>query len=197
MRDVREQPIDLQRAWITGFGTFPGVDDNPSIQVAESLARELGAREAEILPVSWGRALRAGPSASVAIHVGVATRRRKLCVERLAFNEASAHVDVEGQRNPGPLFEGAPMRLVSALPCAALARALSDTTPARASGDAGRYLCNARLYASLYRRGGAAVFIHIPPTAPSGRSALGRAIARALTQAWGAPSSSSETRPSS
>lgn len=188
--------VALRAAWVTGFGPFPGVDDNPSVRVALALARTLGAAPAEVLPVSWERALHNPVDDAPAIHVGVATRRRSVCIERVAYNLASKHQDADGVRRPGPLQLGAPERVVSTLPCAAIARELAQTHPARVSADPGRYLCNGRLFASLVARRGRALFVHIPPTAPDARDALGEAIGHALIRASVLSSSSGPRRDS-
>ncbi|MDF2996363.1 MAG: peptidase pyroglutamyl peptidase [Xanthobacteraceae bacterium] len=168
------------RVLITGFGRFPGAPSNPSGALAKALARRRRpalaglALTAEVLPTTWeaaegfAQALdREQPD--IVLMIGLAGRRRQVCVETLAVNRAGGFPDALRRRPTsrrldasGPDAIGARAQAVS------LVRALQLTgVPARASRDAGRYICNALAYGA-YRHSRAtgrprlAVFVHIP-----------------------------------
>lgn len=152
------------RVLVTGFGSFPGVSENPT----ESLALELdGQRIGEheiwgvVLPVSYDR----GPAqairlarelrADLVIGFGVAVTREQVCVERRAVHVAEGERDNDGQiaaMTPGP-FE-----VLSTLDAEGLALVLGGSV----SEDAGRYVCNAWLYKVADALDVPVGFVHIP-----------------------------------
>lgn len=151
---------------VTGFGPFPGVDDNPSAAAARAVdGLRVGGETivGEVLPVSYARAparvlalARAlQPRAIVAL--GVATSRRGVEVERRARRGANPdRADVDGARRPDV---PGPDEVRATLPVDALTRALRATP----SDDAGRYVCNALLYDVLRGLPGVpAGFVHVP-----------------------------------
>jgi pyroglutamyl-peptidase len=167
------------RVLLTGFGPFPGVADNPSAWLAETLAQraaldadaELHAR---VLPTSWQDA-RLMPhfyeelQPHVMIHFGVSQRAKTFRVERSAHNRADRRVDAHGLMPSAPIIhpEGAD-RFDTEVPEAALAAHLrACRVPAASSRSAGSYLCNFLYYHSLaWARGQTdprlALFVHIP-----------------------------------
>ncbi len=174
--------LPTPRIYLTGFGPFADVDDNPSARIAEALDQTLvgGARvEAEVLPVSFERAAaslvegyrRLQPE--LAVHLGVATRRRLLSIEDRAHNLMDARIpDVDGERpcreaiNPDaptdvPLRSRVDTRRLTG-------NLVGHGVPARLSRDAGRYVCN-RVYhqgltlGALDQRPCRVVFVHLPP----------------------------------
>jgi pyroglutamyl-peptidase len=169
------------RVLLTGFGPFPGVADNPSAWLAETLAQrppldvnaELHAR---VVPTAW-QAAQSMPrlyqelQPQVMIHFGVSQRAKTFRIERFAHNRAARRADAHGVMPSGPTIqaEGAP-RIDSKLPAAALAAHLRACGVAAASSrSAGSYLCNFLYYHSLdwaARRQTdtrLVLFVHIPP----------------------------------
>lgn len=172
--------IPKTRVLITGFGRFPGAPSNPSGALATALTRRRRpglagmALRAQILPTTWEvvadfGAMLAREAPDIVLMIGLAARRRQLCVETLAVNRAGGfpdalrcrptarHLDAAGPTTIGARAHAAP--LVRALRLAGV--------PARASRDAGRYICNALAYGAYghARRTGRprlAVFVHIP-----------------------------------
>ncbi len=166
---------------ICGFGPFPGVPHNPSAKAAADVARRRrpalsGWRtQVEILPTLWtspdliARLVARHRPAAILL-LGVARRRRALCLETQAVNAANRFPDAAGRHGPARLLPGAPPLHPAPAATAALLKALRSTgLPARASRDAGRYLCNAVYFRALdvAARGTAqgappVVFVHLP-----------------------------------
>ncbi|MCB9739463.1 MAG: hypothetical protein H6747_09365 [Deltaproteobacteria bacterium] len=159
------------RVLLTGFGPFPGVEQNPTAAVVHALAAEPAPPglqwAAEVLPVSWQHgedALREALSShrpAIALHLGVATAADRLRVERCAVAAAPPRPDALGtlpERPPPAARVGFDTEAVAAALC-------DDGLPAEASEDAGAYLCNAVLGWSLVRSvefGHRAAFLHVP-----------------------------------
>ncbi|MFG1396631.1 pyroglutamyl-peptidase I [Roseixanthobacter pseudopolyaromaticivorans] len=175
-----------RRILICGFGPFPGVPKNPSAAVAQRLGRIARPaladteRHVEILPTRWAaldqaeaRVREQRPDAILLL--GIAARRRKVCVEARAQNAAGAFPDAGGTAlKAGKLAEGpAEMRSSADLPRLLAALRASDL-PTALSRDAGRYLCNGLYYRILTLTAGRnvpVVFVHLP----GGPEARGRA----------------------
>ncbi|MFG1461797.1 peptidase C15 [Xanthobacter sp. DSM 24535] len=189
-------PDERRRILICGFGAFPGVPDNPSARVARRLGRLARpalsdlARHVEILPTRWAaldlaeaRIRDLKPDAIVLL--GVASRRRNVCVEQRALNAAGSFPDASGvamtgrrlAEGPGEIRSSADLpRLVAALRAAGL--------PVAVSRDAGRYLCNGlyyRVLALAAPRHVPVVFIHLP----GGPATRGRAWENRLVSGLG------------
>ena len=142
--------------WLTGFDAFPGVPSNPTATIVRNLTMaSIGTLQlkADVLPVVFeGTAARIAAgycdhAPRLAVHLGVATRRRTISLERQACNQVSPGCpDAAGLSHPGgPVNRSRPgrRRLRTALPLAALVRRLrSAGFPARVSHDAGAYVCN-------------------------------------------------------
>ncbi|MEZ4428804.1 MAG: hypothetical protein R3A51_14075 [Nannocystaceae bacterium] len=174
------------RLLVTGFGPFPGVDDNPSGALARSLdGRTLGGVTIAgvWVPTSWRAAwptivaavARCRPRALVML--GVASTRAAVAVERVAVNEAAARRDVDGALpEAATILADAPARLTTTLPWSTL---VGDGVVA--SDDAGRYLCNYVFFRALAElevpvRG----FVHMPTDGAAQARALLERLARAL-----------------
>jgi pyroglutamyl-peptidase len=173
------------RVLITGFGPFPGVADNPSAWLAETLAGEkrdvAGTLHAEILPTSWESVAALTPSLfealkpDIMIHFGLCQRAQGFRVELSAHNRVTHRADIGGALPPSHsvLAEG-PARLDTQFPAAALANHLrAHGLEAAMSRSAGRYLCNFLYYraldwASRQDRPTLAVFVHIPQRSSHG-----------------------------
>ena len=175
------------RVLLTGFGPFPGIAENPSAWLAETLAEQRpspdfdGELHATILPTEWEEIAALVPrlyesvQPHVMIHFGLSERAKAFRIERSAHNRAARRADARGAMPSGPVIlpEG-PDRFDTALPASALAAHLKACgLAAVTSRSAGRYLCNFLYYHSLdwaRRRENACLvlFVHIPPA--SGRS---------------------------
>ncbi|MEH3117440.1 MAG: peptidase C15 [Methylorubrum populi] len=187
----------MSRLLVTGFGPFPTVPDNPSGRLARRLAasphlrRILGqAPDCLVLDTRYGAldtqlapALAKKPDA--VLMIGVAARRRRVCVEIRAVNRVSRlFPDAGGAVGRTLTFEpDGPARRWS--PAAgqvriALKRAGLD---AAASRDAGRYLCNAS-YFRVLERGCPAVFLHIPMPPRTKRPRAGGGRRRPALDLW-------------
>jgi pyroglutamyl-peptidase len=173
----------MTTALVVGFGRFPGAPDNPSAKVACAIARRrrrpalAGTKIVPaILPTTYHAVENDLPALldrydpDVVLFFGLASRAEAVCVESRAVNAASAfHADAKRMKMPGrEVVRGAPQFLGVRAPIQKLAAAVRDTGIAvRHSRDAGRYICNASLFASLEaaRRTGRprqVAFIHIP-----------------------------------
>lgn len=167
------------RVLLTGFGPFPGVPDNPSAWLVETLAEQRPTLDfelhARVLPTAW-TAARLMPQLyetlqpHVMIHFGVSQRARTFRIERSAHNRAALRQDAEGVMPSGRMVvpEG-PDRFDTKLPAPTLAAHLRACGLAAVpSRSAGSYLCNYLYYHSLdwVRRQPEprlALFVHIPP----------------------------------
>lgn len=188
---------------ITGFGPFPGHPQNASALLAGLVAEAARPRlpgydiRSAVLPVEW----KAGPASLrklivesrpiLALHFGVSHRATRFAIEQRAVNAASESCDAAGDLPEAcEVSADGPMELASTLPVPLILERLRRLgIPAQLSRDAGRYLCNAILYASLAearrsatpgfvsRRG----FVHVPADlvggghddlAPAGRCRL-------------------------
>lgn len=197
------------RILVTAFGPFPGVPVNPSARLARALSRtrrpalaEIDLR-VEILPTRWdalallARHLDRHRPDGVLL-LGVAPRRRALCVETRAVNAASDRPDAAGRHPPAPrIAPGAPRELRTSAhvpPLLAAARAaVAQTRPSR---DAGRYLCNASYFEALRQATAIpVVFVHVPGR-PQGATRLGlaRALAALLRRLAGQARAAGNTR---
>lgn len=149
---------------ITGFGSFPGVPRNPSLDLIHGLeGKEVaGARLfPHEIPVSWVH----GPEHTVTIArelgvdlvigIGVAMNREAVTVERQARRTWSQTPDTDGLTCSG--FEG-PTIVPATLDVERLAEAMG----AQVSEDAGEYVCNAWLYHVARDLEVPVGFIHVP-----------------------------------
>ncbi len=185
------------RILVTGFGPFPDMPFNASAALVRHLADEAqlrGARvrlDTAILPTSWRKA----PSEAAAylerlkpdavVHFGVSSRATGFHFETRAANARRDAADCDGLP-PGGYYamRGGVPYLAATLPAEALVRRLRLAgLPACISRDAGRYLCNATLYHTLYIASRApsvhaplAGFIHIPALPDDGTSAVGAGL---------------------
>lgn len=162
---------------VTGFGAFPGAPRNPSADVARLLQRstpefaraDVRLRVA-VLPVVHDIApaletLTAREKPDAILHLGLAARRRRVSVETRALNRASTlRPDARGRfcarlaLRPGDAFARR-----ATWPAGAFVVALrGQGIKAALSVDAGDYVCNAALWASLGARAIPTLFVHMP-----------------------------------
>jgi pyroglutamyl-peptidase len=166
---------------VTGFGPFPGVAQNASAWLVESLAASAVASRfgcafrAEVLPARWdeasalGRALLEGLQPRLILHLGLSRRASGFRIERFARNEVAMKEDARGALPVSPTIVAlGPDRLGTKLPAQSLTRHLNALgLPAIASRSAGTYLCNFLYYSSLawaerQERPCDVAFVHVP-----------------------------------
>lgn len=182
----------MPRVLITGFGRFPGVAENPSSWLAQTLAGRSppefhGDLHVRVLPTEWQATtlipdLYAALQPTLMIHFGLNQRAKSLRIERSAHNRIGARPDACGALPLGPVIHAnGPDRIDTAVPVWALAAHLRRLgLPATASPSAGSYLCNFLYYHSLawaHRNRCRALFVHIPPVG-SGNPISERAVLR-------------------
>ena len=175
---------------LTGFGPFPGVEQNISSVFARRLAA-LGQRDFDTfhfvsatLPVSW----RAAPDVLsglfeqyapvLTLHFGVSETARGFVLETVARNEMQHCIDCDGALPEATeVISGCVPQLTATLPVRNVTEALQNAAvPVELSNDAGGYLCNAVLFRSLaiadglagphMPRGHIAGFVHLPVGIP-------------------------------
>ena len=168
------------RILLTGFGPFPGVTDNPSARLVETLAgaRSLAPGDCElhtqVLPTEWGAVGTLVPrllnslQPHVTIHFGVSRQARSLRIERSAHNRIVPRIDAAGVLpSRRKIHIDGPARLDSFVHAPRLAAALRESgVPANSSAHAGSYLCNFLYYHSLSwamsHDPANVLFVHIP-----------------------------------
>jgi len=170
---------------LTGFDPFGGRDVNESWEAVKVLEGEtVRGRRVEVarLPVVYDEM--AGPLAAaiararpeVVISFGVGTEVVR--VETVARNAYNPRLPLDNAGRPPPRAEidpSGPATVATSLPTEAILAALGRAgVPARASDDAGGYLCNEGFYRLARTQGPAADgirargFVHVPPAgAPS------------------------------
>jgi len=167
------------RVLITGFGPFPGAPSNPSAALAKILARRRRPalagieRATHVFATTYASVDRDLPKLfaqqpDIVLMFGLAGRRRHVCIETRARNAVTVlFPDASGYRpQQGAIKRGGPAARRGNAPFAALTGATRTAkSPARASRDAGRYLCNYLYWRALERTGRKplAQFVHIPP----------------------------------
>lgn len=167
---------------VTGFGPFPGVHSNPSekllgwIEEQHVWPMSKVRLKTALIPTNWSAVEQfsshtlAELDPDIVLHFGVHARANSLRVEKLARNCTCTQADALGKVAPHHcVIERAPQTLKSKIEPERLVTALrARGLPAKSSTNAGRYLCNALLFASLYQAEKRASprqtgFIHIPP----------------------------------
>ncbi len=166
---------------ITGFGPFPGVPDNATARLVPLLADAVKERwprlriVSEILPTEWQTApprvaaILDAHRPRLALHFGVAKTAIGFEIELQGRNRCRLAADAAGHVPAAErlLEEGADAHATN-LPVERIVEHLTRLgLPARASEDAGGYLCNALLYHSLRHvdaqsPGTLAGFVHLP-----------------------------------
>lgn len=170
----------MRRVLLTGFEPFPRVPYNPTgplVRIAPSWVSALRIVPAAlrivpaILPVRT-RALAAALAAlepenfDAVVHLGVATGRSRVSLERRAVNCLDFDVeDNDGEKPTGRPIDGSgPPHRLTRLPLEPMAAAFSaEGVPVEVSHSAGTYLCNQLMYLSLGMTSAPCGFIHIPP----------------------------------
>lgn len=187
------------RILVCAFGPFPGVPVNPSQRAVRDLLRIRRPAvsnmdlHVEILPTRWDALARLDTlmeqlAPDGVLLFGVASRRRRVCVEAQAVNAARDFPDAARRHPPARrLSRGGPDRRAATTSVTPLLKAVRDFgVAAAASRDAGRYLCNASYFHALghARRADApppVIFVHLPGRAGRPRGVGRERMARALS----------------
>ena len=165
---------------VTGFEPFGGETVNASWDAARRLdGWRCGdhVAVAVMLPCVYDASVDAFAEAferlkpHAALMTGQAARRGLVCVERFARNVGNATTpDNRGRLRAAAELDDGPERLQATAPVGEIVRAIRNASlPARASTNAGDYVCNHLYYGALAfaRRvspGTPAVFLHLPAT---------------------------------
>ncbi len=171
---------------VTGFGPFPGVQQNASSDLAQAVCDALttlpntkttSAIEAHcaVLSVDWDAVSQQMSAAygahkpNLALHFGVSQTAHGLKIERMAHNDCAIVPDQKGATPTSALVhESASETLTTKLPVPEIvAECRSGKIDVAMSDDAGRYLCNAAYFTSLglaanQARPCEALFVHMP-----------------------------------
>lgn len=167
---------------LTGFGPFPGVAENASQWLVETLAGASPATHpgwelhAHVLPTEWAEVSTLGPRLlhrhrpRLILHLGLSRHARSFRIERSAHNRVEAKHDARGELPLAPtILEAGHDRLDTGLPAEGLTQHLRlQGFPAVTSGSAGGYLCNFLYYLSLdwaerQETPCDVCFVHVPP----------------------------------
>jgi pyroglutamyl-peptidase len=163
------------RLLVTGFGPFPGIPKNPSEVAARTLARSPRWRrlgiEVEAVALSTTYAALADELLPALAHhrpdallmIGVAGRAREVRVETRGLNRASILLPDAAKVRPARLAldRGALARVSHAKPQRQVVTLRRHGFRARASINAGPYLCNASYFTALPQPY-PVLFVHIP-----------------------------------
>ena len=181
---------DKLRILITGFGPFPGAPYNPTMPLVNRLLRlrrpafsdvELSGH---IFPVSYAAVDRELPQLlakhrpHALLMFGLATRTPYLRIETRARNAVSMlWPDADHTRvRKGSIAGGADARMFGPHTAKLLRAAIGTGVDARASRDAGSYLCNYLSWRAIGAAGkddgpSLAAFVHVPQVARDAMSA--------------------------
>jgi len=179
---------------VTGFEPFGGETVNASWEAAQRLEgwrHGEYAAAARLLPCAYDASVKQLVRAietlqpDALLMTGQAARRGVVCVERFAHNlDAATAPDNDGVLRRGiRIVRDAPDWLETAAPVTAIVRAIREAgIPARASTNAGGFVCNHLYFGALdhlrrERRAVPAIFVHLPATP---EQTLARANARRL-----------------
>lgn len=160
---------------VTGFENFDGVPSNPSERLVAALPAKIAGVEirkevlsvdvetvqAQLTPLYAERP-------AIAVHLGVAARRKQISLEQRAANWIAFDTpDNAGHRESGrPIKHDAPELIQTRLPIDAIEKRLSARgIPVNISRNAGRFICNLVMFDSLRRLPTSVQtgFIHVPP----------------------------------
>ncbi len=167
--------------FVTGFGPFGNVVENPS----SKLASTSGARF-QILEVSFEAVDRflneLDPNSfEILFLMGVAADRDNLSTEMFGRNFSGRHPDVTGNVRFGPIDSSGILLLPTTLWTAHEVADWIVELPVRTSYDAGEYLCNYIYYRALEKFPSKRVgFLHVPSEQKLALSAQAMALTRIL-----------------
>lgn len=181
------------RILVTGFGPFPGAPFNPTMPLVKRLialrrpAFDNVALTSHIFDVTYAAVDRELPEL-IARHrpqallmFGLAGRTGYLRIESRARNAVTTRFPDAGRQHArkGSIAAGADARVFGPHSDKLLRAALATGIDARASRDAGSYLCNYLSWRAIEAVNGnsglhLAQFVHVPPLAHDGTAAPGR-----------------------
>lgn len=156
----------MEKIVLTGFGVFATNTVNPTEIIVNALSHDDGI-SSYILPVVYDRCadVIADIDGDIYLHLGLASSRNVITVEKYAYNEKRA----SSADNDGILFSGekitadGPGTLTTPFDAESIVDALAGSgIESHISSDPGRYVCNNIYYHSL-SRGRKALFVHLPP----------------------------------
>jgi len=159
----------MKNVLVSGFGPFPGVDENPSGAAIQLLQSRPGLQTA-VLPVTFSAVdsfIDGLADFDLIIHCGVAVNSTLFRLESLAVNKIGASPDAAGViAGPGMIEPEGPDCYSTSLDLELLH---SEVSNSEISTDAGDYLCNYTYYRSLVRAedGTDVLFLHVPPVDPN------------------------------
>ena len=167
--------------YLTGFGPFSGVEQNPTEQLVQRLQNQSFpglSLTTDILPVSYKGSFRHAQTAlreqsfKTILHLGVSAKDNTLRLERQAINSMSASIpDNDGIINLNlSIDEVMPSShvLQTGVELEELVQSLREQgTEVKISKDAGQYVCNALYYQSLQwaqkqTETPQVLFVHVP-----------------------------------
>jgi pyroglutamyl-peptidase len=179
--DVRYTMRDVV---FTSFGPFRDIVHNPSILVAAEAAAVVaaagGRAGVEHLEVTYLAAARFAASVGdgpLRIHLGLASSRSHVTVERWGHPESGSEPDNAGALGPVRSEGAAPLQSHRAEPLAEALRLEGVTV--ELSDDAGGFVCNALLWSSL-ASGADSCFVHLPLLDDDEAQEVGRCLGRAV-----------------
>lgn len=174
-------PFPDRSIFLTGFGPFPGILHNATAELVPRLAGAVRERWpslnvlAEVLPTEWRGAparvveVLKSHQPTLVLHFGAAREAQGFEIECKGHNHCRLAADNAGVVPAvARLIEEGPDSHASNLPVERIVARLKGLgLPARASDDAGGYVCNALLYHSLRHVAAAcpgtlAGFVHVP-----------------------------------
>jgi pyroglutamyl-peptidase len=178
--------MEKLRVLLTGFGPFPGVPENPSARLAETLATRSSDLDVELharaLPTEWQAVAALVPALCetlqphVMIHFGLSEHAKAFRIERSAHNRTAPRADAKGALpSSSVILAQRPDRLDTRFPAREFTAHLkAGRLVATTSSSAGSYLCNFLYYLSLdwsarQATPPLALFVHIPHASAQGR----------------------------
>lgn len=151
---------------LTGFSIFGDNTSNPSEVISRAL-RDREGISSFVLPVEYDNSWKIikDTYADLYIHMGLASSREYITVEKFAYNKKSASIP----DNAGVIFKGEKIAqdgsdiLETPVDISLVIDSLTaEGIKAFPSRDPGRYVCNNIYYHSL-QSGNRALFMHFPP----------------------------------
>lgn len=154
----------IERTFITGFGPFGSIIENPSSKLAALARRPHKVLEVAYAAVDDFLSGLDGESFDRLLMLGLASGRDRITPELYARNVIGKSKDVRGKSRPGYIEAGSPLLLESTLWTPEVTSEIVAFDPlTKISMDAGTYLCNYIEYQALRRFPKKLVgFLHVP-----------------------------------